>query len=313
MASTNLRRFFIEFSYNGSRFSGVAKQLNSVHTVHNVIFKNLKESFGENFQLKSNICISSRTDAGVHALSNTAHFDLETLEPNCYDGICAHIKNKLNNNFIQHKNHIRILDCREVGRNFVSRHAKSRTYLYRLAYLKNGPYYWDQVETVKKIDKLLKNSHNHSMPYLYPLSNYLSIFDSNCVTELNEPIDKDLFFEAIKLFNGHHNFSAFTTKQGRVEMIDKNKNPLKLVDIKLKSINNQFMSSYLNKYHENYEIFELEIKSTSFLYKMIRKMVGAASDAAKGIIPIEQISNMLTEPQNYYDQKLTSVMKPHGL
>lgn len=88
-------------------FSGVAKQLNSVHTVHNVIFKNLKESFGENFQLKSNICISSRTDAGVHALSNTAHFDLETLEPNCYDGICAHIKNKLNNNFIQHKNHIR--------------------------------------------------------------------------------------------------------------------------------------------------------------------------------------------------------------
>lgn len=73
------------------------------------------------------------------------------------------------------------------------------------------------------------------------------------------------------------------------------------------------MSNYLNKFHENYEIIELEINCSSFLYKMIRKIVGAANDVAKGIIPIEQINDMLTNPKNYYDEKLTSVMKPHGL
>lgn len=85
----------------------MAKQLNCVHTVHNVIFKNLQESFSQSFELKSNICISSRTDAGVHALSNTAHFDLATQEQVSSDEICAEIKNLLNRNFIQDQNHIR--------------------------------------------------------------------------------------------------------------------------------------------------------------------------------------------------------------
>lgn len=85
----------------------MAKQLNSVHTVHNVIFKNLKESFEEKFDLKSNICISSRTDAGVHALSNTAHFDLLINKPNSFNKICDDIKNQLNKKFIQDQNHIR--------------------------------------------------------------------------------------------------------------------------------------------------------------------------------------------------------------
>lgn len=73
------------------------------------------------------------------------------------------------------------------------------------------------------------------------------------------------------------------------------------------------MSNYLNKFNENYEIIELEIKCSSFFYKMIRKIVGAANDVAKGMIPIEQINDMLTNPKNYYDEKLTSVMKPYGL
>ena len=37
--------------------------------------------------------------------------------------------------------------------------------------------------------------------------------------------------EAIDLLNGEHDFSAFTTKQGRDEMIKKNKNPIKNVKI----------------------------------------------------------------------------------
>lgn len=37
--------------------------------------------------------------------------------------------------------------------------------------------------------------------------------------------------ETIKVLNGEHDFSAFTTHQGRVEMIKKNKSPMKNVKI----------------------------------------------------------------------------------
>ena len=46
-----------------------------------------------------------------------------------------------------------------------------------------------------------------------------------------EPFDLDLFLKAINLFNGEHNFSAFTTKFGRNQMVINNKNPIKTVKI----------------------------------------------------------------------------------
>ena len=46
---------------------------------------------------------------------------------------------------------------------------------------------------------------------------------------------------------------------------------------------------------------------------MIRKMVGAAYDVSKGKIPLEQINLMMLNPPDYYDEYLTTVMKPNGL
>ncbi len=75
----NYHRFFIKFSYNGRNYNGVAKQTDEKSiTVHNVIESYMK-MFGQknsSFLLKSHLHISSRTDAGVHALLNTAHFDI---------------------------------------------------------------------------------------------------------------------------------------------------------------------------------------------------------------------------------------------
>lgn len=45
-------------------------------TVHNVI-KTVLCKLTDEFKVKSDIYISSRTDAGVHAIKNTAHFDVE--------------------------------------------------------------------------------------------------------------------------------------------------------------------------------------------------------------------------------------------
>ena len=66
-------RYLMSFSYDGSNFKGYQKQP-KVRTVQGEIEKALKQINNNN---KVDIHSSGRTDAGVHALNQTAHFDLE--------------------------------------------------------------------------------------------------------------------------------------------------------------------------------------------------------------------------------------------
>lgn len=66
-------RYFMTFSYDGSRYKGYQKQP-KVKTVQGEIEKALKTINGGK---KVDIHASGRTDAGVHAYNQKAHFDLE--------------------------------------------------------------------------------------------------------------------------------------------------------------------------------------------------------------------------------------------
>ncbi len=46
-----------------------------------------------------------------------------------------------------------------------------------------------------------------------------------------EPFNRDIFIRAMNLYNGQHNFSAFTTKTGRYDMIKSRRCPIKHVKI----------------------------------------------------------------------------------
>lgn len=65
-------RYFIEVSYKGTRYSGFQVQKNAV-TIQSEIEKALKIYYRRSFSLTG----SSRTDAGVHALQNYFHFDVD--------------------------------------------------------------------------------------------------------------------------------------------------------------------------------------------------------------------------------------------
>lgn len=67
-------RYLITFSYDGTLFSGYQKQPKE-RTVQSELEKALKEINGGK---KVDVHASGRTDAGVHALNQKAHFDLET-------------------------------------------------------------------------------------------------------------------------------------------------------------------------------------------------------------------------------------------
>ncbi|CAN5594979.1 tRNA pseudouridine(38-40) synthase TruA [soil metagenome] len=69
-----MQRYFIEVFYNGANYSGFQIQQNA-KSIQAEIEKALKIFFKEDFNLTG----SSRTDAGVHALSNFFHFDSEAV------------------------------------------------------------------------------------------------------------------------------------------------------------------------------------------------------------------------------------------
>ncbi len=66
-------RYFIEVAYKGTRYSGFQVQQNA-DTIQSEVERALAVKFGQTFQLTG----ASRTDAGVHALQNYFHFDVET-------------------------------------------------------------------------------------------------------------------------------------------------------------------------------------------------------------------------------------------
>jgi tRNA pseudouridine38-40 synthase len=65
-----MARYFIEVAYKGTHYSGFQIQQNA-NSVQAEIEKAMKIFFRE----ESNLTCSSRTDAGVHSLSNYFHFD----------------------------------------------------------------------------------------------------------------------------------------------------------------------------------------------------------------------------------------------
>jgi tRNA pseudouridine38-40 synthase len=64
-------RYFIEISYKGTNYSGFQIQQNA-NSIQAEVEKALKIFFKKDFKLTG----SSRTDAGVHALQNYFHFDI---------------------------------------------------------------------------------------------------------------------------------------------------------------------------------------------------------------------------------------------
>ena len=115
-----MRRFKVIIEYDGTGFRGWQKQLGQLsvqEVLENAIFQFSKESVS--------VTGSGRTDAGVHALGQVAHFDLASnIEASEIPGAI---------NFYCRPHKISILSCSEVSENFHARFsAVKRTYIYKL-------------------------------------------------------------------------------------------------------------------------------------------------------------------------------------
>ena len=135
-----MRRYKIIIQYDGSFFSGWQLQKNKM-TVQGEIENALKIITGSKnrFPIKG----SGRTDAGVHASGQVAHFDINTRLTN------VELKNALN--FYISK-YCKIMSLCEINSDFDSRYdALKRTYIYQL-YLGPSILFNNQAWLVENVD-----------------------------------------------------------------------------------------------------------------------------------------------------------------
>lgn len=149
-------RYLITFSYDGTNFNGYQKQPN-LRTVQGEIEEALKRISNKKVDLQS----SGRTDAGVHAISQTAHFDLDMIITlyklktalNGYTGEDIYIKN-----------------VKEIDDNFHARYmAKKKEYIYKINIGEYNPvernyvYQYNKqldILEIKKALKLFEGTHD---------------------------------------------------------------------------------------------------------------------------------------------------------
>ena len=116
-------RIKLKIEYDGTNYVGWQIQRNGV-SVQGEIEDSLKKIFNQEIKLY----VAGRTDAGVHALSQVAHFDVERLSINT-----EKIFRALNFFLKKKKNKITILESRIVNKNFHSRFSvKKKYYLYKI-------------------------------------------------------------------------------------------------------------------------------------------------------------------------------------
>lgn len=111
-------RYLISFSYDGSKFNGFQRQKN-VRNVQGEIENALSTFYLEKIVIKG----AGRTDKGVHAYNQKAHFDI--------DSDIKGLKKYLN----KYLNDIKIKSIKNVDDNFHARHSvKRKKYIYKVSY-----------------------------------------------------------------------------------------------------------------------------------------------------------------------------------
>ena len=244
-------KYKITIEYEGTYFNGWQKQDNNLLTIQGEIEKALKKITQKDVE----IFASGRTDVGVHALNQVAHFELfdKQYKPdNIKTGLNFFLSQQLIKKNIQlnklfstkyinylNNNSIVIKNCEIVDNDFHSRFS-----------------------TKKRIYKYIILNQQECSPFYF-----------NRAWHIRKKLNVDLMAEASKIFLGKHDFSSFRSSDCQAL------SPIKTLD-KLEIIQN------------NSEIiFTFEAKS--FLHNMVRNIVGSLKAVGSEKITQQQLKNIL--------------------
>jgi tRNA pseudouridine38-40 synthase len=255
-----MRNFKITISYDGSKFFGWQMQPGQA-TVQETLVAVASKLTQENVQVHG----SGRTDAGVHALGQVAHFKTASTS------LDAQGFQRAFNALLPAS--VRVMNVEEVGPKFHSRHdALAKTYQYRIyrgrvlspferKYVMHDPYLLD-VAAMTEAARYFEGTFD---------------FTSLAASTGSEELDKDRittravyssrFFERTANFFGRDGFlSSVAADVIRVSGDDANIEPEELVYV---------------------------VRGKSFLRYMVRKMVGTLLDVGRGKLRAADIPELI--------------------
>lgn len=161
--------YCLTLQYDGTRYNGWQKQGNTSHTIQ----EKLETLLGRLFGLPVEIAGSGRTDAGVHALGQTASFRIPDGSLDCS---CEELLSRINRYLPED---IRALSCQEKEDRFHARLlAKSKVYEYRID---NGQ--------------------------------WADVFSRRFSLHIPEKLDTAAMEQAASLLQGTHDFKSFCSNQ----------------------------------------------------------------------------------------------------
>ncbi len=239
-----MKRFRFKVEYLGPHFAGWQIQPNQI-TVQGELEKAFKICLRENISVVG----AGRTDAGVHALGQVAHFSCEA------DLDLGKVERSINALTTEA---VCIRELEPCAADFHARFsAQSRLYRYRIA--------------------------------LRPTSLYreLSWYTGYL-------LDFDLFSASLSEAIGLHDFNAFS-----VPRFDGKSTVCNLLQAKIELGNLGGPPKIVSpvgefKNQEDQDFLIITIEADRFLHKMVRSLVGASFDVARGALPSGLITNILS-------------------
>ena len=153
-----MKRYLMTISYNGTNYSGWQSQNNSI-----AVQKVVEDCIEKITSKKVSLFASGRTDSGVHAENQKAHFDMDkNIE-------CCKFVKSLNSVL---PDDIVIKEVKPVNSNFHARYnVKKKTYVYRINNGYKDVFFDDfelfvpkklDIKKMKQASKYLKGTHNFS-------------------------------------------------------------------------------------------------------------------------------------------------------
>lgn len=225
-----MNNYWLIIQYDGGRYKGWQRLGNGENTIQGNLESVLYDQFGKNIEVIG----SSRTDAGVHAIAQSANFKIDknlTVEE---------VKSLLNKNLPED---IRIKEVLLVDDLFHARYnAKGKSYNYKI---------WNK---------------DYPNPFMRKYSMYI---ENEC--------DVDKMKEAANYFIGIHDFTTFSTPTHKIKSMVREIYSISIV--------------------EDHGLIEIKVKGKSFLYNMVRRIVGLLIEVGLGNVDVDNVVHILNSKE----------------
>ncbi|KAG9415488.1 hypothetical protein AC1031_008932 [Aphanomyces cochlioides] len=287
-----MQRYKVTVEYLGSAFYGFQAQCDAFPTVQGELERAFKRLVGE--QNTSRVIASSRTDAGVHAVENVCHVDLRRerqWSKGCasskpLETLLAHSPNVVQNainSFLREQNQpIIVRHVEAVSSGFHSRFdACGREYVYHIR--------MPQVST--------RGSHKDHPSFLPT-----GVFTRDLSWHVPVPLDVDAMAKACRHFLGKHDFTSFRGVKCQAS------SPVRsLESLTIETIAPSTQDA-LNA--QDLVLLQVHVSAPSFLYHMVRNIVGTLVAVGRHKLQPEDIPRILAG----CNRQLAPPMAPaHGL